>query len=133
MSTLKEYLSSIFATTGAALLFATLSAGAAVDDLAVLPAQLDGAAPGLMMETYLKHQAFAALDRREAAFEKLQNGEYLRAWQQDRREVFLSALGGFPARTPLHARTTGQMNFADYRLEKIIFESQPGFHVTATL
>ena len=125
MKTLKDNLSRILALTGAALLCTALSAGAAADDLAVLPAQLDGAAPGLMMEAYLQKQAFAALDRREAAFEKLQTGEQLRAWQQDRREVFLSALGGFPERTPLNARTTGQMMFADYRLEKIIFESQP--------
>ena len=83
----------------------------------------------MMMEAYLKRQAFAALDRRDAAFEKLQSREQLLVWQQERREAFLSALGGFPARTPLNARTTGQMTFADYRLEKIIFESQPGLHV----
>src|SRR6185503_5010238 len=108
------------ATAGAALLFTALSVGAAADDLAVLPSQLEGSAPGMMMETYLKKQAFAALDRRDAAFEKLQNQEQLLAWQQERREAFRSALGDFPARTPLNARTTGQMNFADYRLEKII-------------
>jgi cephalosporin-C deacetylase-like acetyl esterase len=115
------------------LLLTALSARAAADDLAVLPPQLDGVAPAMMMEVYLKRQAFAALDRRDAAYEKIQTREQLLAWQQERREAFLSALGGFPERTPLNARTTGQMTFADYRLEKVIFESQPGFHVTATL
>ena len=47
--------------------------------------------------------------------------------------TFMAALGDFPRRTPLNARITGQMKFADYRIEKIIFESQPGFFVTAAL
>src|SRR5436190_13192317 len=132
MNTLNAFLARICAAAGFVLLFTTAAVGAA-DDLAVLPPQLEGGAPGMMMETYLKKQAFAALDRRDAAFEKLQSRDQLLAWQQDRRESFLSALGGFPARTPLNARTTGQMTYADYHLEKIIFESQPGFHVTATL
>ena len=133
MNTPKAPLPRFLATVGAALLFTTLLARSATDDRTVLPPQLEGGAPGMMMETYLKKQAFAALDRRDAAFEKLQSREQLLAWQRDRREAFLSALGGLPERTPLNARTVGQMTFADYRLEKIIFDSQPGFHVTATL
>jgi cephalosporin-C deacetylase-like acetyl esterase len=121
------------ATAGLLLTCAVASGRTASDDFATLPAQIAGAAPGLMMEVYLKQQAFAALDRREAAFEKLQTREHLRGWQQERRATFLAALGGFPERTALHARTVGQLSFADYRLEKLIFESQPGFHVTATL
>jgi len=106
---------------------------AAGEEGAVLPAHFEDATPGTMMEVYLKKQAFAALEQRELDFEKIKSPAQLIEWQQGRRESLLSALGGFPERTPLNARVTGQMAFADYRLEKIIFESQPGFHVTATL
>lgn len=86
-----------------------------------------------MMETYLKRQAFSALERREAAYEEIQSREHLLAWQQERRKAFLTALGDFPERTDLNVHVVGRMSFPDYRLERVLFESQPGFHVTATL
>ena len=49
------------------------------------------------------------------------------------RERMLRALGGFPERTPLNARVTGKIEADGYRIEKIIFESQPRFFVTANL
>lgn len=85
-----------------------------------------------MMSAWLKKQAFEALDRREAAFETLTDEE-LETWQTERREFFLKQLGGFPERTPLNPQITGTREFEDYRIEKLHFESQPGFHVTATL
>lgn len=50
------------------------------------------------------------------------------------RAEFLRALGGLPAtRTPLHARITGTLPREGYRIEKLIFESQPGCFVTANV
>ena len=122
-----------FLATGSFLLCSLFTAKAAVWDAPVLPSQIGTGTPGTMLQVYLKQQAFAALEQRDLAFEKIQSSEQLTAWQEERRESFLAALGGFPERTPLNARVTGQMAFADYRIEKIIFESQPGFYVTATL
>ena len=116
-----------------ALLLPVLPAAAADDDLTVLPRAAGGVAPEAMMNAYLKRAANAALDRRDADYEKLQTVAQLEAWQRSRRAAFLTALGGFPERTPLNARVTGELKFDDYRVEKIIFESQPGFFVTATL
>jgi len=116
----------------ALLVFVTLVASGA-EDLTVLPSEIDGIAPSAMMEAWLKQQAFAALDRRDAEFEKLKTPEQLKAWQQERRDFFLRQLGGFPERTPLNAEVIGGRSFADYRIERVIFESQPRFHVTATL
>jgi len=97
----------------------------------------DEISPGVpktqMMSVWLKGQAFEALDRRDAAFEQLKTPEDVAKWQQERRDFFLRQLGGFPARTPLNPQITGKRTFEDYRIEKVIFESQPGFHVTATL
>ncbi|MBI1786441.1 MAG: acetylxylan esterase [Acidobacteria bacterium] len=49
------------------------------------------------------------------------------------RERIWSSLGGMPARTPLNARVTGVLERDGYRIEKILFESQPRFYVTANL
>ena len=99
----------------------------------VLPDEL---APGVpkteMMAVWLKTQAMVALDRRDAAFEKLTNEE-LTNWQKERHAFFVRQLGGFPKRTPLNAKVTGQLTVDDYRIEKLYYESQPGLHVTATL
>ncbi len=81
--------------------------------LDVLPDEL---APGVpkteMMTAWLKKQAVAAIDRRDAAFEKLADEE-LKIWQQDRREFFRRQLGGFPERTPLNAKVTGRLTIDD--------------------
>ncbi len=41
--------------------------------------------------------------------------------------------GPLPEKTPLNARTTGVVERDRYRIEKVIFESRPGFLVTANL
>lgn len=42
-------------------------------------------------------------------------------------------LDPFPPRTPLNARTTGQVKRSFYRVENIVFESRPGFFVPANV
>ncbi|MDF1756572.1 MAG: acetylxylan esterase [Verrucomicrobiales bacterium] len=100
----------------------------------VLPAEISPGVPKTeMMAEWLKQQAMVALDRREAAFENLKIDEDLKQWQDERRAFFVRQLGGFPERTPLNPKVTGKLSVDDYRIEKLYFESQPGFHVTATL
>ena len=97
------------------------------------PTKLEPGVPKTeMMATWLMKRALAALDRRDAAFEKL-TYEELATWQQHRRAFFLNQLGGFPDRSPLNPKITGQLTIDDYRIEKLYFESQPDLHVTATL
>ncbi len=46
----------------------------------------------------------------------------------------LELIGGLPQfRTPLNARVTGVVERPGYRVEKLLFDSLPGFHVTANL
>lgn len=54
---------------------------------------------------------------------------YVRSVQDRARTIF----GPEPERTPLLARTTGVVQRDTYRIEKVIFESRPGFPVTANL
>lgn len=103
------------------------------DELTVLPAALDGAAPREMVHRYLMRLAGKAMDRRDAEYEKLKTPEQLTAWQRRVREFFLEQLGELPQRTPLAARIVGRQARDGYRIEKVIFESQPQHYVTAIL
>ena len=72
--------------------------------------------------------------RREAAAQRSQRtGQSPAARKQLLRAHFIEGLGGLPDRTPLNARTVGVIDHDDYRVEKVIFESQPSFYVTANL
>src|SRR3954453_20688155 len=92
--------------TLAALLFTSLCAIRAAEDLTVLPPTIDGVAPTALLEAQLKKLAFAALDRRDAEYEKIKTRDDVAAWQQRERAAFLAAIGGLPERTPLNPRVT---------------------------
>jgi len=82
---------------------------------------------------HLQQEAYAALDRRKESCEALKTSEDIRTYQQRLREFFVKQLGGFPERTPLNAKTVGTIEADGYRIEKVIFESQPRHHITANL
>ena len=68
-----------------------------------------------------------------AAVAAIRTPTELRAKQAAWRAWWRDALGGMPARTPLNARVVGTVQCEGFRLENIIFESQPGVYVTAHL
>src|SRR5713226_5621432 len=86
-----------------------------------------------MLPAYLKSKAFALLEERQQKVSHISTPADLKARQQYVREHIWSYLGGQPERTPLNARIVGALDRGDYRIEKIIFESRPGFYVTANL
>jgi cephalosporin-C deacetylase-like acetyl esterase len=45
--------------------------------------------------------------------------------------TLLRELGGLPERTPLHAEITGSLEHPDYTVQKLVYQSLPGFYVTA--
>jgi cephalosporin-C deacetylase-like acetyl esterase len=57
----------------------------------------------------------------------------IRKRQEWTRETFWKLVGDAPERTPLNLRTVGSFERDHYRVEKLIYESQPGFHVSANL
>jgi len=117
----------------AALLVSFAVAVFAEDDLDVLTETPDGTAPGKQLEVYLKQQFYQQLDDRRAAFEALKSRADCEKWQNERREFFVRQLSGFPERTPLNARVVGRLQGKGYHVEKILFESRSGHHVTANL
>jgi dienelactone hydrolase len=86
-----------------------------------------------MLRDHFRSLAHKALDERLATYEQLKIPEQIRSWQKMQRDRFRELLGGFPERTPLNARVVGKLAGDGFRVEKVIYESRPGFLVTATL
>ncbi len=106
---------------------------AAAEDLTCLKPQPGEPAASTLFYASLQKQAYAALDRRQVNYEALKTEEQIKAYQQQLRQVFIEQLGGFPDRTPLNARVVGKLPADGCQVEKVIFESQPQHHVTASL
>lgn len=74
------------------------------------------------------------LQRRENAIAEIRSIAGAERRKQLVRETFLSLIGGLPDYNgPLNPRITGHIQDENYVIEKIIFESLPGFYVTANL
>jgi cephalosporin-C deacetylase-like acetyl esterase len=86
-----------------------------------------------MLRNHFRRLAHEALDRRLEQYELLKTPEQIASWQKVQRQRFRELLGGFPERTPLNARVDGKLSGDGFRAEKVIYESRPGFLVTATL
>jgi cephalosporin-C deacetylase-like acetyl esterase len=115
------------------VLFAVTSPVLAQEDLSVLESTADRVPPRKMLLTYLLAEAQKHFDARRAAVAALKTPEDVHRRQQQLRAKFIEALGGFPERTPLNARVVGKEQRDGYRIEKVIYESRPHHHVTATL
>jgi cephalosporin-C deacetylase-like acetyl esterase len=81
----------------------------------------------------LQRLAGLACDQRDASYAELKTAADVERWVKVRRQYFLDQLGPLPARTPLNARTTRIIQANGYRIECVIFDSQPGHRITANL
>ncbi len=82
---------------------------------------------------FLAQESYEMLEKRSVAVSGIQT---LQSWQERQeliRSTLLEIVGPFPERTPLNPRITGTIKKGDYRVEHIIYESQPGFYVTSSL
>lgn len=86
-----------------------------------------------MLADYLKGEAQKHFEARRAEVAKLKTPEEIEKRQQRLKAWFIESLGGFPEKTPLNAQTVGKDQRDGYRVEKVIYESRPQHHVTATL
>ena len=101
------------------------------DQLRVLSPDADGVEPSQMMRAHLVRRAEEALDRRDTAYEQLKTAEDLAAHKQRMRSFFIDQLGGLPERTPLNTRVVGKDRFDGFRVERVLYESLPGYLVAA--
>lgn len=74
-------------------------------------------------ETAARRAKVSAISTRTAA----------QARQLQVRASMLRLLGPLPARTPLNARVTGSTQLEGFRVDRVLYESQPKFYVTALL
>ncbi|MBM4088271.1 MAG: hypothetical protein FJ276_02395 [Planctomycetes bacterium] len=118
---------------GSWCLAAVVVAAASGQDLRVLTSDKAGVPPSGMMHAYLMSQMRSAMDRREARYEQLKEVEQLTRYQAEMRAFFRESLGDLPDRTPLNPQVVAKEDRDGYRIEKIVFESQPRHYVTAIL
>ncbi len=86
-----------------------------------------------MVAEYLARQAAPYEAKRDEEIAAIRSIEQLQAWQKHTRLRLIELLGGLPQQTPLHPRVVGRLDRGDYRIERIIYESQPRLYVTANL
>lgn len=59
--------------------------------------------------------------------------DLIEARQKNLREAFWRLIGGQPEVTPLNTRITGSFERPGYRVENVVYESRPNFHIPANL
>lgn len=87
-----------------------------------------------MVQEWFVDRARESQQRRLRIFEALRTKEDAERYVASVRSKIRQCFAPFPAeRTPLNPRVTGVVERDGYRIEKLIFESRPGFLVTASL
>jgi len=86
----------------------------------------------MVHEYYVEKIRAVQAERRKRLYAAETRGE-AEALVQRAREAVRACFEPFPERTPLNPEVTGVVEREGYRVEKVVFESRPGFHVTANL
>lgn len=87
-----------------------------------------------MLYNFLLRQAAQATEKRLARLDAIHSEAEFANWQEANRQKFLELIGGLPLeRSPLNPRVVGELRRQGYVLRKVIFESLPGYYVTANL
>ncbi|MGD0732352.1 MAG: acetylxylan esterase [Terracidiphilus sp.] len=98
----------------------------------VLPAP---EAEGPQITPYLRYQTALAWDEEELRRERwsqIKSEDDLLRLRAELRKVLLEMIGGLPTeKTDLHAQMTGTIHAAGFHIDKLIYQSFPGFYVTA--
>jgi cephalosporin-C deacetylase-like acetyl esterase len=80
----------------------------------------------------ITNEAFTLLEQREQHIKNLSTKADWTNYQNELKRKFGASLAKFQ-KTPLNAKVTGKLERENFTVEKIIFESHPGFYVTAVL
>jgi hypothetical protein len=82
---------------------------------------------------HLTGEAYKMLELRAAKIAQIKTKIELLQRQAEVRQTMWEILGPFPEKTPLNAKITDTVKKNGYRIENVIYESLPGFYVTASL
>lgn len=87
-----------------------------------------------LLNAYLMQQLHQRYALREQQVQKaIQSPAGIQAYQQQLRTAYQQLLGTLPVKTPLQPVVTGQLQQEGFHIEKIVYQSLPGHHVTASL
>lgn len=82
---------------------------------------------------YITRLAETAYNLRNERLAGLTSASKILDYKEWSRNTFWQLIGGKMEKTPLNSRVTRSFEREDYRVENIVFESQPGFHVPGNL
>jgi cephalosporin-C deacetylase-like acetyl esterase len=85
------------------------------------------------LTAYIDGLARERLKAREDAVAGLKSQADAEARKARSRATVLKLIGGLPERTPLAAKTWGVVQEDGFKVEKVTYDSLPGYHVTANL
>jgi len=86
-----------------------------------------------MLAAFVAKSMTPITERRDQELESLTSPEQWRQRQERVRQRLTEFLGDFGPKCPLQARIVGQLDRPDYVIEKIVFQSQPGYFCTTNL
>ena len=89
--------------------------------------------PGSLLMNHLMQQAFDYYDIRDKEIAKLKTRNAWMERQQTVKDKLMEIVGPFPEKTALNPQITGVIKKKGYTVEKIVYESMPGFYVTGCL
>lgn len=82
---------------------------------------------------HLANQAYHNLEQRKTNVRSLRTIVRWEMYQREIREKLMDVTGPYPVKTPLNPQNNGVIERSSFTAEKIIYESQPDFFVTAVL
>ncbi|EPR68462.1 hypothetical protein ADICYQ_2557 [Cyclobacterium qasimii M12-11B] len=82
---------------------------------------------------HITDQAYGLLNERKIEVENLRSTDDWLKYQEKVKGSLKKVIGEFPARTPLNSKIVSTIEKDFYRVENILFESQPNFYVTSSL
>ncbi len=82
---------------------------------------------------HLANQAYDLLDKRAKTIHGIHSLPDWQKRQQWVHKTLMDIAGPFPEKTPLNAKIVNTIKKDGYKVEHIIYESQPGFYVTSSL
>jgi len=82
---------------------------------------------------YMAEEGFAYLRERAEAVSQVSSKSDWQKRQALVKEKLMKIVGPFPEKTPLNPKITGTLIKNGYKVEKLYYESQPDFYVTASL
>ncbi len=89
--------------------------------------------PGSLLINHLTKQAMDYYEIRDREIAKLKTESEWSKRQVIVKDKLMELVGPFPERTPLNPQITGTIKKEGYRIDKIVFESMPGYYVTGCL